>query len=215
MINYGFLAAAEKYYQNIGYELIEVPWVVSHNAYYTTKPKGAWDVVVGTMPDLKSAYPTNRKSAERDDDEKLIQAKELRGYLPASGEQSFLDVLFGSGGNFRGGKYVATTPCFRSETYDGLHKPWFMKTELIYIPEEFHEEQVEEVLSDAGNFFANHMSVGVSPVKTKEGIDWVGTKSSIELGSYGWRTYKGVRYIYGTGCAEPRLSYVKGFGGSL
>src|ERR1700722_19548558 len=49
--------------------------------------------------------------------------------LVGSAEQSFMQLIKENKLNY--GKYITTTPCFRDEIVDDLHKQYFMKTELI------------------------------------------------------------------------------------
>jgi seryl-tRNA synthetase len=98
IISYARLAAAEAHYQAAGFELVEAPWIIGHTAYRATKPAEALDFVT------------------------------LGGYLVASAEQSFLQLMLEGRPP---GRAVATTPCFRHEHYDELHQPYFMKVELI------------------------------------------------------------------------------------
>ena len=46
-------------------------------------------------------------------------------------------------------------------------------------------------------------------VKTEEGLDI--ELNGIEIGSYGYRSYKDFHWIYGTALAEPRFSLAAGF----
>lgn len=61
-INYEFIASAVNYYSRLGYEYIEVPWLVS------------WDAINITRPPHAQPYQT------------------FSGNLVASGEQSFLEI---------------------------------------------------------------------------------------------------------------------------
>lgn len=123
----------------------------------------------------------------------------LGGNLVASGEQGFLQLLL-DGKKIN--KAQTTTPCFRDEKYDNLHHPYFMKTELINT-----NGGLENMIDNAFLFFGQFL-----PVKTmvmgKNMIDIVDRRSEIELGSYGIRTYKDFKWVYGTGLAEPRLTQV-------
>lgn len=123
-------------------------------------------------------------------------------YMVASGEQSFLQMLLGGE---RLPRAMCITPCFRIEDYDELHRPYFMKVELIVtygvVPSQLHE-----MIECANNFFEGYLDTSV--VQTgPQAFDIVSKVGGIELGSYGIREVLGFRYIYGTGCAEPRLSY--------
>ena len=131
----------------------------------------------------------------------------------ASAEQSYLQLM--KEGKLPEGKYVATTPCFRDEpTVDELHQFYFLKTELIEVG--YHsatppDENLENMIHDAVSFFEQFLSVRVE--RTAIGKDIVDVERGVELGSYGIRTHQfspdcTAQWIYGTGVALPRLSYV-------
>lgn len=80
-----------------------------------------------------------------------------------------------------------------------------MKAELIIANPDFGEIKYRRMVIDAAMFFSKYTnSSKVSIDSTKEGHDI--TINGIEVGSYGGRQFNGFTWIYGTGCAEPRLS---------
>jgi hypothetical protein len=94
-----------------------------------------------------------------------------------------------------------------------------MKSELIIIGENCQENSIVKNLHNlihiAQTFFQQYLSVKI--IKTTEehnSFDIVEETTGIELGSYGIRQYKNPEleydftWIYGTGCAEPRLSSI-------
>lgn len=186
MIDYKIIYEATEHYKRLGYNLIDVPWIVSEASVDSTKPPGA-----------TSFYVTDPGST-----------KKHHQCLVASGEQSFVEVRADL---CPGRKYQCVTPCFRHEKYDELHLPWFMKCELI-LPlwkGDDVEKAVDTVLKDAYDFFRRYASYEGSPVKVRTDIGWDINMLGIEVGSYGYREYDGFRWVYGTGVAEPRLSYVR------
>lgn len=128
----------------------------------------------------------------------------LGGVLVASAEQSFIQML-DKGWN-KVGAYQATTPCFRDESHDELHSPYFMKTEL-FDNENVTEKRLHEIIDLSLHFF-NSLTNAKIEVIGDGSFDIVGRKSGIELGSYGIRERKGYRWIYGTGIALPRFEQV-------
>lgn len=118
----------------------------------------------------------------------------------ASGEQSFLYLYLK--GFLPLGKYQCVTPCLRFEPFDYLHSKYFIKNELIRT-DSVTENDLDEVISHAFNFFSKYLD-NVKIVKTEIGYDI--ESNGIELGSYGIRECDFLTWIYGTGCAEPRLS---------
>lgn len=124
--------------------------------------------------------------------------------LVASGEQSFLYLYLK--GFLPKGRFQTITPCFRNESFDLLHTKYFMKNELI-ITDDVSEKSLKEMINHAREFFKNELGTSVSVRKTD--IGWDIEYKGIELGSYGIRSCPYLDWIYGTGCAEPRMSLVQ------
>ena len=184
---------AVNFYQRHGYEYENVPWAVGGKALNITKP-----------PNLP-----------------LDECPHYKGlYVVASAEQSFLENMIDYQSTFTGGRlqgrYVALTPCFRNELdYDSLHRPYFLKTELINWTYTSNDD-LHEMLALAEEFFSEWLKVDVvetelassDPLAASKTFDIVSRRGRIELGSYGVRKYQDVgKWLYGTGCAEPRLTY--------
>lgn len=186
-IRYDLIAGAEDFYSSIGYRHINAPWVILPEADRSTnngvlRPEWLIDVV-----------------------------RDVDVNLPASGEQSFAQMIMD--GKLSSGQYFTTTPCWRLEKeFDDIHLPYFIKTELIStLP--VSTLKVDEMVDHAISFFQQHITWGVEKVKTgQDSIDIIDSRFKIELGSYGIRhSYlnRDIKWIYGTGCAEPRLSTVQ------
>lgn len=188
-IDYGRLALAKEFYSDQGFTYIEVPWIV--------RP-GSVDV---TLPSDKRRFDT------------------LDGALVGSGEQSFFDMR----DSLKPGKYQTITPCFRDEVVTEWNHRHFMKLELIQVlevarkPKDLDQSQwktlycvmVPYMMSVATAFFKmcsglNSLTPHLATVVTDIGYDI--ELNGVEVGSYGCREHDGFRWIYGTGCAEPRLS---------
>ena len=103
------------------------------------------------------------------------------------------------------GRYQTVTPCWRDEPYDGMHAKCFMKNELI-ITDEVNNDTLKQIIDDAVSFFSQYVEVEV--IETEIGYDIVSKEGGYELGSYGIRHCEYMDWVYGTGCAEPRLSRV-------
>lgn len=175
-INWQLIAQAVAYYERLGYKYVEVPWIVSSEALGVTLPPG----------------------------KEGLQTQD--GSLIGSAEQGFIQLLLD--GKLSYGRYLAATPCFRDDTVDELHQRTFFKVELIYVYDICAvsvDTARTRLAQDAIGFF-----LSVSPPssltlpKTKSGHDI--ELGGVEVGSYGCREYKGHRWIYGTGLAEPRFS---------
>lgn len=174
-IDYAKIGAAQAYYSNLGYQECAVPWILSFEPYNATRP-----------PNRKEFYC-------------------LDGYLNASGEQSFLELMIQG---IPLTKHYCVTPCFRDEPIiDATHHRSFMKLELINTDATL--ENLQAMISDAVTFFSNYIPVVVIPTNSEQtAFDIVDKHNTIELGSYGIRTYQGHTWIYGTGIALPRLDTI-------
>jgi seryl-tRNA synthetase len=184
MISYENLALSIEHYDKIGYRQIEVPWLVSEAVNDITRPVFAEQYVVTKTGKRKT--------------------------LIASGEQGFLYLI--CKGQLAPGWYQTTTPCFRSEDFDEYHTKYFMKNELIKFGTESMESpdgerrSLEAMVYSAVSCFTNlgADSKKIDKVETDKGFDI--NYNGIEIGSYGIRECAFVRWIYGTGLAEPRFS---------
>lgn len=122
--------------------------------------------------------------------------------LVASGEQSFLYLYLK---NFLPkGKFQTITPCFRDESFDFLHAKYFMKNELIQTDKvnKFELEKIIQIVLKFHMKFFKYDDLKI--IKTNIGYDL--EIHNKELGSFGIRENNFLKYIYATGCAEPRLS---------
>jgi len=129
--------------------------------------------------------------------------------LVASGEQSFLYMNLKE--FLPKGKFQTVTPCFRNEPFDELHSKYFIKNELIQtdIVNKFYLDEMVESALEFFHIFFNKNDIKV--VEIDDSFDIVA--GDYELGSYGIRSNFFLDYIYGTGCAEPRLSrLIRNFG---
>lgn len=124
--------------------------------------------------------------------------------LVASGEQGFLYLYLK--GFLPKGRFQAISPCYREEPFDILHTKYFMKNELI-ITDEVNDENLMRMIETCKEFFESELQVKCDVVKTEQGYDI--EYDGIELGSYGIRSCDYLEWIFGTGCACPRMSMVK------
>ena len=182
MINYQNLADSVEFYKGRGYAPIEVPWTVTEYVDNITKPK----------------------------DRIHYQLKHNNKCLVASGEQGFLYLYLKD--YLPLGKFQTITPCFRDEPYDLFHEKCFMKNELI-ITDDTSDKMLMKIIQDAKEFFAKTIGCSTDDLQVVK-MDTVNPSydinyNDIELGSYGIRETEFIKWIYGTGCAEPRLSKCK------
>ncbi len=192
MIDYRVISDAVAFYGARGYRAIDVPWLVGAAATTLTSP--GW----------------------------VRQFETWAGYLPGSGEQSFLELRLR--GDLADGRYVCVTPCYRDEQpVTALHRQTFLKVEIISlhtddpslpVPDSSFDAALNElggILTDAKEFMR---VTGVDPSVTEQtneqghpGYDLVAR--GVELGSYGVRRFADFSWAYGTGVAEPRFSRVR------
>lgn len=180
MIDYQKIADAVKYYSDLEYKYIDVPWLISLDSVLITRPVGA----------------------------RIFET--FAGTLVASGEQSFLEIRK----NLKPGKYQCVTPCFRDEPiYDKLHHQYFIKNELIIVCTYFSlKKELQNIINDAKNFFFKYtkgpLHITDDNIKQKTDLFYPFDIKidNIEVGSYGCRNYQDFYWVYGTGCAEPRLT---------
>lgn len=124
----------------------------------------------------------------------------------ASAEQSFLQLEKDGELDRHFKPMIALTPCYRDESMlDETHYNIFLKLEIMdynsFAP------KLDTV------YWANRMiqffkleGLRTNLIETDIGYD-VCTEFGLELGSFGHRVSpKGVKYVYGTGLAEPRAS---------
>ena len=175
IIDYSKIGAAQEYYTGRGYSEIAVPWLLEYEAYCATRP-----------PDRREFFS-------------------LHGYLNASGEQGFLELMLSGR---RLSKHSCVTTCFRDEPdLDTTHHRYFVKLELI--DTDVSRENLESMISDALQFTSRYVPVKLIPTNLDgTAFDIVDAEHGIELGSYGIRTYGTHSWIFGTGIALPRLDTV-------
>lgn len=122
--------------------------------------------------------------------------------LIASGEQAFLYLYLKE--YLPLGKFQTVTPCFRNDTFDFTHTKYFMKNELIQTIDVTHKE-LTKMIDAALEFYQQFFTTKLLVVSNdNDGFDIM--LDDYELGSYGIRECEFLNWIYGTACAEPRLS---------
>ncbi len=131
-----------------------------------------------------------------------FQLKHNDKCLVASGEQSFLYLYLKD--FLPKGQFQTTTPCFRFESFDYSHTKYFIKNELIKT-DVVNDNELDKIVELCFNFFKKYIPK-IEIIKTDIGFDI--EFNGNELGSYGMRENEYLRWIYATGCAEPRLSRI-------
>lgn len=131
-----------------------------------------------------------------------FQLKHNDKCLVASGEQSFLYLYLKE--FLPKGQFQTITPCYRYETFDFLHTKYFMKNELIKT-DKVTDIELNKVVDTALEFYGQFFPTNKLDVICNTGGYDIEIHGN-ELGSYGIRSCKFLDWIYGTGCAEPRMS---------
>lgn len=181
LINYKNLYESILHYEKFFFERIESPWMITSDISNITRPHFATD------------YQIHRG----------LRTDKV---LVASGEQSFLYLY--NKGYLPKGKFQTITPCFRDEVISKTQFKYFMKNELI-ITDTVSTDQLDAVISICLSFFKTILNVKeseLSVIKYSENTYDI-MYENIELGSYGIRECEFLKWIFATGCAEPRLSY--------
>ena len=180
MINYKFIDDAHKHYEKFGFTRVEVPWTVTKEVADITRPENAKDF-------------------------QLVH--ENGKVLVASAEQSFLYQY--AKGFLPKGKFMATTPCFRFENITSpAHQKYFIKTELMISGVDYSDrhDTIAVVVNNAMKFFKQYFRDGLLRIVETGEVSCDIYYNDVELGSYGYRSCDFLSYVYGTACAEPRLS---------
>lgn len=179
--DYSKIAESIRYWGRLGFQHIEVPWMVPSYFDEITRPKGAYPFLIRHDNQIKG--------------------------LIGSAEQSL--VYLGMHSRIPKGRYMAVTPCFRSDPEDNMHTQHFIKNEL-HDTTNTKRKDLEVVLTQAVHFFKIYVPdvkvVSVTDMNPYTQIAFDIMHNNIELGSYGIREHSGYRWLYGTACAEPRLS---------
>jgi len=131
------------------------------------------------------------------------QLKHNNKCLVASGEQSFLYLYLKD--FLPKGTYQTSTPCFRFDEFDYSHSKYFIKNELIKT-DKVNNTELEKVIDMCFKFYKIYIP-NIEIIETNIGFD-IEYKGN-ELGSYGIRECEFLRWIYATGCAEPRLTKIE------
>jgi len=126
--------------------------------------------------------------------------------LVASGEQSFLYLYLK--GFLPHGRFVAVTPCFRDEPFDLTHTKYFMKAELIDTLDT-SLYGLNTMVDNAMHFFIDVLGPDGLSLKRTDKLAYDIEFHGQEIGSYGIRSCPYLKWIYGTGVAEPRLSMLR------
>lgn len=185
-IDWGLLAKASAFYKSKGLTYKETPWTAPIAVHEFTKPHQNPSFI----HDL--ALPQGNELCE----------------LVGSAEQGFIYLMLNN--ELKDGKYYSITPCFRFDTYDKTHQPWFMKAELMHLQKNCNQEQA---LQNAMNLLdlAWEFLTALAPDERFEkvqtsSLSWDINLNGIEIGSYGVRNVQNIVFAYGTGLALPRFS---------
>jgi elongation factor P--beta-lysine ligase len=182
-IDWALLSDAQQYYENNGYIYQETPYIVPLEVNEITKPHDEPSFI------LQNGIFSN-----------------TLGELVGSAEQGFIYLLLNN--SLYHNKLSSITPCFRSDKYDDLHQPWFMKLELFHLSNDVSD--LMEMIDTAHFFFSKYKSKNdfLQTIKTGDYMYDI-LLNDIEIGSYGLREVGNFNFFYGTGLALPRFSIAK------
>lgn len=178
LIDWNLLSKAVCFYSQAGFIETETPYAVPIQYHYT-KPHDNQSFV------LKEGL-----------------FKEEHHELVGSAEQGFIYLLLNDKIETNQ-RLFSVTPCFRFDTYDKLHQPWFMKLELFHYSNSI--EDLFFMLNIALEFYQNNSQHKVNIVQTSL-TSYDLEINQIEIASFGFRTVEKETFIYGTGLALPRFS---------
>lgn len=173
------LSQAFQFYQKIGYQYCEVPYLLPEGYTHLTKPH-------------------NDRSYILQDSLFSQQNQELVG----SAEQSFIYLMVNK--QLPNHKLCAITPCFRTDNYNNTHFPWFMKCELFQLSDNI--EDCQWMIYDAFTFYSTVAPYSQLEVIQTGHESWDINYNGIEIASFGLRRFNFGTFIYGTGLALPRFT---------
>lgn len=176
-INWGLLAKAQQYYQE-QFLYQETPFIVPVSYNKLTKPHDEPSFILNNG---------------------IFKEKEHE--LVGSAEQGFIYLALRK--QLKSHKLCSISPCFRSDDYDSLHFPWFMKLELFHLSND--PKDILPILNYSLLFFKSQFNGNYTIIQTAE-QSWDILLNGIEIGSYGLRILDDLQFIYGTGLALPRFS---------
>lgn len=196
-IDWCSLAEATKVYRDRGYHDIETPWLVSEDAYYATTPPNKACFELFSAPMMGCCGATQASY----------------GFLVASAEQGFIQLILDEKLT-PVSLYQSTSACFRDDEVDDLHQRHFMKIELCrYLGRKTPSDQnIQEhlmvmMLDAEHGMLEVYQDEQIELLLESTGpLSWDIKLNGIEVGSYGYRTYAGHHWIFGTGLALPRFS---------
>lgn len=180
-INYSLISKAINFYEKIGFQYLEVPWIVSDKAVNITLPK----------------------------ERKGHRCK--TGMLVGSAEQSFIQLMIdnqikpgyyvAAGPCFRDDEVdlLHQETFFKVELID-------LKFDDENINIDSVDTDVQWMVNKALNFFTSIPGGELSKIISLSENCFDIELNDIEIGSYGIRRFKNFHWIYGTGIAEPRFS---------
>lgn len=201
-INYSLIGKAVDFYKNIGYELINVDWMVAPPYSYAT-----WSTPGAQF--------------------RTVNSKGYAQHLVGSAEQGFIQkVALKQVDHDK--KYVSVTPCFRrGDNTTPVNTEWFMKVELSAVSHDtsavFHHTFLDDAWACFDYLGADYtkMKVWVDDKLPNKDINYEFPELTewpwLELGSYGYRELvlspkdlqkSNCVIHYGTGLALPRFQLI-------
>lgn len=175
-INYARLGAAQKIFEEFGFQNIETPWLVSPQAIDATIPPG------------------------------FRSFDSLFGCLVGSAEQGFIQLMSDGQLTPDTCYQSTSPCFRQEDEYNELTRQTFMKLELHWYRPQEPRKAVQMMLRTVFDcYFEIAPEVErFDLIETPEGLDI--NLNGVEIGSFGVREWNGHVWAYGTGLAEPRFS---------
>lgn len=195
VINYSLLSRAIECYSDMGYEQIEVDWMVPEHICVAT-----------------NAHPSGMFST--------VDRNGSGCVLVGSAEQGFLKAIIDDRIEVDR-KYMSVSPCFRRGDIGPINQEWFVKLELgavSYSDRDLFKLMASEAMDVFSELGATVTRLDVSfDGGDSDPLDIVyyqNNAAPMELGSYGYReitdlTPYNFLLHYGTGLALPRFQYIQ------
>lgn len=198
VINYAHLAKAIEFYAAIGYEQIEVDWMIPHRICNATH----------------NHHGGNFVTLDRNDEERVLVGSAEQGFLHAVVEGRIKPERL----------YMSVSPCFRRGDIGPINQEWFVKLELSAISLKDKTLFKHFMMDDAFELFRvlgaerNRLSLyheeDLDVAKNIDIVHWQDQNTPMELGSYGYREIEGLTDYnfllhYGTGLALPRFQLIQ------
>lgn len=176
-INAKLIYMAMDFYQDLGYELISVPYIVDK------------DIVDFTIPNDRNAHNHGNF-----------------GYYVGSAEQSIYQIIR-NGGDLPKKCLAITPCCRDESILDESHQEVFLKIELISFDLGYSHISIMNDVLKFIHYNGLDNGHELTTVIQDDNMSYDINMNGVEIGSYGYRWFDDILVSYGTGLALPRFEY--------